>query len=141
MDRDSTIKLRPDQLARLLTVLCEPEPEVWLARSLAGPVGLGEARPGRRLGEVLLDPRTNLGLLRTIKDHWKAVSLRVPDGAEHAGAIALYYAAIAAALVHHGTLITKNSPAELSEALATLVAKPWLPRDLRGLMESASRPA
>ena len=85
---------------------------------------------GRPLGEALLDETTRLDDIRGIKRYGKDLAERNGSGAEHAVAIAIYYAAIASALLFHGLKITSHSYADLADAMATLVDKRWIPAEL-----------
>ena len=49
----------------------------------------------------------------------------------------LYYAVIANALVFHGQRISRHSFRKLRQAYAELIAKPWVPSELRTLFQKA----
>ncbi len=72
--------------------------------------------------------RAPLEQLRSAKERAKGAFSGPGHGDERAGAIACYYAVIAAALVHHGELITRQKRAPLNEAFLDLGAstpEPW----------------
>ena len=92
---------------------------------------------GRTLKEILLDRRSDIGLLRAIKECCKRLSLRLESKVEAAIAMTLYFAAIASALVYHDTRITQHSHAALDKALAMLMDKPWMDPDLTTLFSQA----
>jgi len=164
MEKKSTYGLRLDQLAGLFalgaeTPLDRPDGEQRMAELLrqhltsALPTGvlvldalvmmlgrLGYERRalgGKTLSEVLLDPRTDMGLLRAIKECCKRLSGSLDSKAEAAIATTLYYAAMASALVYHSHKITKHSVDRLDEAFALLIAKPWMDRELAALFAQA----
>jgi hypothetical protein len=164
MEKKSTYGLRLDQLAGLFSLgLDGPvegrEGEQGMAELLhqhltaalpAGPLLLDallmmvgrlgyetQALGGKTLVEVLLDPRTDLGLLRAVKECCKRLSGSLESKAEAAIATTLYYAAVASALVYHDKKITQHSYATLDEAFALLLEKPWMDRELAGLFSRA----
>lgn len=164
--KDTTSALSGDRLARLLKLGVEgadtgqgmpmnPLPEEVLDELLSKEVSLeaevgyslpsvlgrscSEMRPcvGRTLGEVLMDPETDVVALRTLKDYGKKLVGASGSKAEQAGATTVYYAAIAGALVCHGQRITRYSYRELDENLAKLEGKAWLPHELKSLFQRA----
>ena len=92
---------------------------------------------GKTLVEILLNPRTDLGLLRAIKECCKRLSSSLDSKDEAAIATTLYYAAMASALVYHDKKITQHSYDMLDEACALLIEKPWMDRELAGLFSRA----
>ena len=164
MERRSTYGLRLDQLAGLfsLGVDCPAEGHEGQQRMAAmlrehltcalpsGPLLLDalvmmvgrlgyetRALGGKTLVEVLLDPRTDPGLLRAIKECCKRLSSSLESKVESAIATTLYYAAMAGALVYHDKKITQHSYDALDGAFAMLIEKPWMDRELAGLFSSA----
>lgn len=97
------------------------------------------ALAGRSLGEVLLSPRSNVALLRSIKDCCKELSERLDSQAESAVATTLYFAALAGALVHHDRKITQHSCEKLDESFALLIEKKWMDQRLTELFSRARR--
>ena len=89
------------------------------------------------LSQVLLSGDFGVDLLRAIKDASKTLSCSLDSATETALARTIYFAAIAAALVHHDAIITQNTYATLADSLATLIAKPWIGRDLGQLLSRA----
>jgi hypothetical protein len=105
-------------------------------------VGVADSLPvilGRPLGEVLLDPETEVGVLDKIKDYGKGLPLGRKNGPEHAASIAIYYASIAGALVFHDRKITGHSYDSLEKSFAVLIEKQWLPPDLARLFSKARK--
>jgi len=165
----STFSLTPGQLARLLALGAEePMPgekrassdtqlaallRDRLARPLtfereaidALPPALGAmcreliALANRSLGEVLLDSRSELNVLEAVKEYGKRLAARLNDGREHTAALAIYYAAIAGALVFHNRRITRHTCESLTRAFGTLAGKSWVPQDLAALFAEAQR--
>lgn len=78
---------------------------------------------GRPLGDVLLDKDTPIERIEYIKGYGKELSRsREPH---HSVGIAVYYAAIASALLYHDTKITKHSYAYLRDSFEHI--EEWMP--------------
>jgi len=92
---------------------------------------------GRPLGDVLTDAATSLSALETLKDYGKALALVWEEGAEHAVAMTVYYAAIAAALTYHGRKITSRPFADLERTMELLVSTPWMTLPMVRLLSDA----
>ncbi len=156
---DRTADLPPDRLADLLGVGREAEdldsPAAALAALLDAPASPDPASPaspsavlgrpchelrayaGKSIGELLTAPDTDLAALTALKDYAKELVRRARLDSQRAAATALYYAAIAAALVGHGRRITSHDMGKLAEGLADLLARPWFPPELVGMMARA----
>ena len=159
MDKKSTtFGMENEHLARLLGLGVEASPsgeasmhEIkadLLRASLRGTLpldsGVVEALPalfgrlreeilpleGKPLADVLLDERTELGLLDKVKEHWKGRSTAEASEAEHAVAISIYFGAIASALLFHDTKITSYSYPSLAESFKTMTEKRWMAPEL-----------
>jgi hypothetical protein len=89
---------------------------------------------GQTLSQLLLSPETDLAVIRALKDYGKALSRRGARKSGRAGAIVIYYAAIASALVFHRHKITRHSYETLREALLQLAKKNWISAELRELL-------
>lgn len=89
---------------------------------------------GCSFGALLVDPETDLLVIETIKDLHKKRAESVPPGPLQEVATAIYYAAIASALVHHDVRITKLSYESLSRSFEELAQSDWLPVDMRHLL-------
>jgi hypothetical protein len=164
MDNKSTYGLRLDQLAGLFAMgreiaIDQPEGGQRMTELLkehltsALPTGvivldalmmmIGQmgyetrSLSGKTLKDVLLDRQSDIGLLRAIKECSKRLSLRLESKVEAAIATTLYYAAMASALVFHDAKVTQHSYRALDEALAMLMAKPWMDQDLITLFAQA----
>jgi hypothetical protein len=88
---------------------------------------------GCSFGALLVDPETDLLVIGTIKDLHKKRAESMPPGPLQDVATAIYYAAIASALVHHDVRITKLSHESLSRSFEELAKSDWLPVDMRQL--------
>lgn len=103
---------------------------------------------GEPLGRVLCDGQLGVLDLGRAKEYWKDIAAReeqIPGNRpEYASALAVYYFAIASALVHHGerilqdlTEITGHSFAELSKAFGKLTRRSWVPQKFKDLCSQA----
>jgi hypothetical protein len=99
----------------------------------------GELLPaaGRTIGNVLLDPATDLAIIRTLKDYGKQLVRGSDTKCKQAAATVMYYAAIASALVFHRQKISRHSCEALGKAYAELRQKPWVPSELKDFFERA----
>ncbi|NQT93201.1 MAG: hypothetical protein HQ559_10605 [Lentisphaerae bacterium] len=81
---------------------------------------------GRALGEVILDEETELDTLVEIKKYGKALSTATESEIERDVGLAIYYAAIASAILFCDQVITSRSVNALADVFGTLVDKRWL---------------
>ena len=91
----------------------------------------------RSIRDLLLDPRTHLDVITTLKDYIKELVRRRSPGEEKTAVRVIYYAAIASGLVFHGRKITRHSFETLHGAFTELDRKTWIPSDLRDLFVKA----
>jgi len=167
MDRDMNPDVSPERLAELLgmtlngTVGEGPETpgngdSELLEAELVGilaldttvldslPTVVGQldrdvfAGGGGSLGSVLTDPETGLAIIRKIKLYAKKAGTDNDSGDRHTVAVAVYYAAIAAALVFHKVKITKHSDQTLKTEFKVLSEKAWMSNDLATLFTKAA---
>jgi hypothetical protein len=166
MRKDSTLGLNPESLARLLGIALyfdsdedkdsstHPTAQLLKAR-LAGtlpldttvveelPAILGQLRKnlmplgGRTLGEIITDSKSDLGAIKKIRRYAKKMASRKRSEADRAVAVAIYYAAIASALVFHDMKITTHSYESLEVSFAKLINKPWMSTELNKLFVRA----
>lgn len=166
MKDDTTYGLSPEQLARLMALGLEgADAQKRLAASrksaqafqemLTTRLPLDPANPDslpavlnrscdeflsaadRTMGDLLLNPETDLAIIRSLKDYEKELVRRGGREAKQAVATTVYYAAIASALVFHQNKITQHSYQKLHEAYVELGRKPWVSSRLRELFRRA----
>jgi len=82
------------------------------------------------LADVLLDGTASLADLRAIKDHHKKLSYAAADRIEQCVNTAIYFAAIASALLQHARIISHYSPGQLADAFGKLAGKTWMSPEL-----------
>lgn len=167
MNKKSIYGLKPSQLGRLLSVSAcvsesmseMPEDQIKktmfrdrLGRRLADDPSFQETLgsvSGQAAGcapptfdgsfrDLLLDPQAGMPVLRAIKDYTKRLSATVTSGSETLITTTIYYAAIAAALVHRGERITKYSWENLTERFSRLAQRVWIDEEIRCLFTRAA---
>jgi hypothetical protein len=94
---------------------------------------------GPPLGEVLQDPKSDVMVLRQIKDHAKRLGEHASSIAEKDVFLAVYFAAIASALTLHNARITRHSNQDLARFLALYGQAAWIPADLQALSLKAKQ--
>lgn len=99
--------------------------------------GFGSAL-GPSLGQLLNDPKTDVAMLRRIKDYAKVLGDHATGELEKDVFLAVYFAAIAAGLTYHGTRITKHSDHDLEEFFGVFAKAPWMARPLGELFSRAA---
>lgn len=94
---------------------------------------------GESIRNLLINPGTDIELIKKIKDYGKSLSQSTKVNVEHDTANAIYYAAISHALVYHNLKITKFPYKELEKALSFFTQTDWVSTDLLNLFNSAVR--
>lgn len=97
----------------------------------------GDLAKGRSLSELLLDASCPIGLFEAVKETSKRICQTAISKGENAVAAAIYYAAIAAALIHCNTKISSHSWETLKTSFEDLLAKPWMTGPFSELLEKA----
>jgi hypothetical protein len=106
----STLPLDPDSPNSLPVVLD------WTGRKVL-------SASGRKIGDLLAEPKTDLEVLRGLKEYGKTLASGTSAKAKQAASTAIYYAAIASALVFHNRRITQLSKEKLRAAYSKLQEK------------------
>jgi hypothetical protein len=86
---------------------------------------------------MIMDPQTSVEVLKQIKDSAKESGATARDKVERDVALAVYFAAIASALVCHGVKISQHTDGKLKKAFGAWIQRPWLPGDVRELFQKA----
>ena len=94
---------------------------------------------GKPLGDLLRNPETKISRIRKIKDFVKEIGASAKDEVEREVALAIYFAAIANALVYHNVKISQYSYAELEQSFETLSGHDWIPPNLGKLFKKAHK--
>lgn len=93
---------------------------------------------GLPLGDLLQDSQTKIAIIRRIKDFAKELGNSAQDTIERDVALAVYFAAIAGALLFHSVKISEYSYKELEQSFNTLTGHDWIPPDLSRLFKKAN---
>jgi hypothetical protein len=96
---------------------------------------------GPPIGELLQDPKTSVAVLKEIKRYAKARGTQAASEREKDVFLAIYFAAIAGALVYHGEHISEHKGTDLARFFGYCVSAEWTPGGLRELFERAMRGA
>jgi hypothetical protein len=164
--KSTTFGLNPEKISNLLKVCAEPSgndvdmetkqkktellqdrlSETLLTGSLKGsPLSkeltqlcyISGIAAGESIRNLLINPGTAIKLIEKIKEHGKSLSQSTKADVGHDIANAIYYAAIAHALIYHNLKITKFSYEELEKALSFFTQTDWVSTDLSNLFNSA----
>ena len=92
---------------------------------------------GPPLGELLLNRTADVVVLKCIKEYAKALGKNAKSGIERDVFLAVYFAAIAAALVFHAERITEHFEGNLAQFLRSFANAAWIPTDLVDLFRKA----
>lgn len=134
LDEKKAIQLQ-DWLAQTLSSASSPNKDLSRNQSkLANTIWALASEP---IGVLLKDPKTEIALIRKIKDYSKKLSMRAKSKAKHHAANTIYYAAIAHGLIFHDSKITRFSYKELSQSFRLLSKEGWIPKGLLGLFMKA----
>ncbi|MFC1763490.1 hypothetical protein ACFL6U_15605 [Planctomycetota bacterium] len=164
MKNETTIGLGPDKIAQLLGVSLDADLDETdevssdaagqlLDAHLAGvlpldtaavdklPVMLGKLNNGDTpsLGAVLTSNNSSLKTIRKIRRYAKSTAARHSSPAQHAAITAIYFAAIANALVFHDRKLSSYSYADLVDSFNDLLDKSWIPENLIMLFKQAQQ--
>ena len=164
----TTFGLDTDKLARILGICAEPDAHgdrmdqeqekaellhQRLAQALPSDTGTIESLPkilgklrqaisaaaSEPIGKLLLNPKTELRLIRQVKEYAKSLSKHSEGKPEYQTASTIYHCALAHALVNHNEKITSYSYDELGEAFSYLIKEKWIPGDLLELLKEARK--
>jgi hypothetical protein len=91
------------------------------------------------IGNLLLNPMTEMYLVRNIKKYGKKLSLKAKTEVDHDVGATIYYAAIANALVFHHQRITRFSYQRLCHSYLMMSKKIWICGELLRLFEKARK--
>ncbi len=95
---------------------------------------------GDSIGFLITSPDTDVHVLTRIKDHAKELGAAATSEIEREVALAVYFAAIASAMVFHDARISQHSNSKLQSAFETLRKRNGVPPELLSLFEKACNP-
>ncbi len=89
------------------------------------------------VGEILQNPKSDIVVIRRIKEYYNKLSEHTDSKNECDVAVAIYYAAIACALVFHNEKISKFSYRRLERSFSSLISKSWISTEVIKLFTEA----
>jgi hypothetical protein len=92
---------------------------------------------GELLGDLLQNPKTDISVIEKIKDYAKESGTYNKSKAETDAFLAIYYAAIASALLFHNKRITQHSYKDLKQFFFSFTKKSWVLEELKILFKRA----
>lgn len=134
LDEKKTILLQ-DWLAQTLSSASSPKGELLRNQSKLNTIWALASEP---IGDLLQNPKTEIALIRKIKDYSKKLSRRAKSKVEHHAANTIYYAAIAHGMIFSDSRITSFSYKELRKSFSHLIKEAWIPKGLLDLFIKAS---
>jgi len=93
---------------------------------------------GEPVRKLLQNPKTDIALVRMIKDYGRKLSDCSESEAEYHISNTIYYAAIAHALVFHDLKITNHAYKNLKKSFDRLSIENWIPKNLLALFIKAA---
>ena len=131
---------RTDTLYQILTspLFLETDAKTSLPDFITGQVQDLVSISGKPMGELIQDLQTDLLTLRKIKEHSKLDGTNADSKEAQDAFMAVYFAAIASALVFHDTTISHHKDEDLSRFFDSFCKKPWVLTELRTLFQKAS---
>ena len=93
---------------------------------------------GEPIGKLLYDSKTDIKLIRMIKDYARKLTSKAESKVEHHVSNTIYFAAIAYALVYHNIKITSYSFEKLNIFFNQLSNENWIPETLCNLFTRAN---
>jgi hypothetical protein len=92
---------------------------------------------GEPLADLLQDPKTDISVVEEIKVYAKESGKSSKSKGESDVFLAVYYAAIASALLFHNKKITQHSFEDLEQFFSSLAKKSWVLQELKILFKRA----
>ncbi|MBL7220650.1 MAG: hypothetical protein ISS69_11095 [Phycisphaerae bacterium] len=138
--------LTSEQWARLLKADCENEQQEghvvergWAPMSVEslGELDAELVDTTETLEKLLLGSKVDLATITALKSRGKFLVRGAKTEACYDIAVAVYYAAVASALVHFDRKISKLPNEDLDKAFGALIGRVWMTEGLRDLFERA----
>jgi hypothetical protein len=130
-------ELLQDRLAEtLLTGSLKKSP---LRKELTQLCRMSGLAAGESIRNLLCNNNTDIELLRKVKEHSKGLAHNTSETTEHDAGNAIYFAAIACALIYHNKRISKFSYEHLANSFNTFSKMEWVSSDLCDLFEKACK--
>ena len=94
---------------------------------------------GLPIGDLLQDPTTDITIFKRIKQYAKDSGTSTSSETESDVFLAVYYAAIASALLFKHEKITEHSNKDLERFFSSFTEKDWVIEEIKGLFHGAQR--
>ena len=127
-------QLLSEMLASRLPSFLEPDS---VSIGTAGAPSGSSAPPQQPIGQLLCDPGTELATVGAIKRYMKLLAIAAGEQIQRAASTAIYYAAIASAMVFHGENISSIPYERLEKGFSDLEGRLWTDESLRRLYGQA----
>ena len=124
-----------DVLTRTLPV--DPSVVDSLPAVLRGLSSGLQSLAGLPIGELLQDPKTDIATIKKIKQYAKESGTTGSSEDKNDVFLAVYYAAIASALVFHNEKITQHSYKDLEQYFSSFMQKDWVLEEIKELFHGA----
>jgi hypothetical protein len=135
------VEQKADMLYDVLTRTLPVDPSV--VNSLPAVVrGLSsglQSLAGLPIGDLLQDPTTDIATIKKIKQYAKESGTTGSSEDKNDVFLAVYYAAIASALVFHNEKITQHSYKDLEQHFSSFMEKDWVLEEIKGLFHEAQK--
>ena len=92
---------------------------------------------GQPIVELLKNPATDIDTIRKIKQYAKESGTATDSEDKKDVFLAVYYAAIASALLFHNEKITQHSYNDLEQFFSSFMEKDWIIEEIKGLFRKA----
>ena len=134
-----TVEKKEDMLYDILirTLPIEPLVVESLPSVIKGLSSRLHSLAGKPIGELLQDPATDIDTIRKIKQYAKKSGTSTDSEDEKDVFLAVYYAAIASALIFHNQKITQHSYSDLQHFFSSFVQNDWILDELVSLFSRA----
>ena len=134
-----TVEKKEDMLYDILirTLPIEPLVVESLPSVIKGLSSRLHSLAGQPIGELLKNPATDIDTIRKIKQYAKESGTATDSEDEKDVFLAVYYAAIASALIFHNEKITQHSYNDLEQFFSSFMEKDWIIEEIKGLFRKA----
>ena len=133
------VEQKADMLYDVLTRTLPVDPSV--VNSLSDVVrGLSsglQSLAGKPIGDLLQDPATDIATIKKIKQYAKESGATADSEDKKDVFLAVYYAAIASALVFNHKKITHHSYKDLGQFFSSFTEKDWVLEEIKSLFHGA----
>ena len=133
------VEQKADMLYDVLTRTLPVDPSVVdsLPSVVKGMSSRLHSLAGRPIGDLLKDPTTDIATIKKIKQYAKESGTSADSKDKGGIFLAVYYAAIASALLFHGKKITRHPYEDLQEFFLSFSREMWVLEEIKDLFQKA----